>query len=607
MREVEFDRASLGNRRTALGLRLQALGLSALAAGGLLACSGSIHDDDAPPAGGAPIATPGNPTGTPDPGGAPVGGAGGGAVPGPGPSPGAPTTPEDPGRVSLRRLNRAEYNHTVRDLLGTTSTPADAFEADPAGFGYDNNGDVQILTTLQLEQYQSAAEALATEMTSGGVDKLATAARVSPCDAAAAGCIRQITNGLAQRAWRRPVLSAEIDRVMRLADLAKQRGEAATEQLRMAITGVLSSPHFIFRAEIDPASSAPGKKRLLSGYEIASRLSYLLYRSMPDDGLFAAATGGKLSTVDDVKREAVRMLADPKGAEFVRGFVTQWLDINSLTGHAVDGEKVGAFDRALAISMQAETTGFVTKFLEDNLPVKELLTARFTVLDARLAKHYGMASPSTDRPALVQLSGSQRRGLLTHASILTATSNPDRTSPVARGAWVMTHLLCAPPPPAPPDVPALPETPDKPLTARAQIEAHRADPGCAACHKLMDPIGLGLENYDAIGRWRDTEFGQPIDAAGELPDGGKFAGAVDLAEVLTKDARVPECLARNLFTYALGRNPEDGSIDAQHVARVVHSVGAAGDGSVRLRDLLLGIVTSDAFRMQKAEAIGARP
>jgi hypothetical protein len=224
------------------------------------------------------------------------------------------------------------------------------------------------------------------------------------------------------------------------------------------------------------------------------------------------------------------------------------------------------------------------------------------VIDARLAQHYGVTAPSGTEPVRVETTGANRRGLLTHASILTATSNPDRTSPVARGAWVMTHVLCTPPPAAPADVPPLPESPNVPQTGRAQIEAHRVNPGCAACHLLMDPLGLGLENFDAVGRWRDKEFGLPIDASGVLPGGAAFAGASELAVILGKDPRVPECLARNIYTYALGRHPDEGSIDAQHVARIVSQAGGA---QVRLKDLVVGIVTSDPFRMRQPEAAAA--
>lgn len=566
-----------------------------------LGCTGTIGDGrgggNNPPRGG------GEPAG---------GGAGGGMNPAP--RPGEPdngaTGPGDPGRVSLRRLNRDEYNNTVRDLLGTALRPADAFDADPAGFGYDNNGDVQTLTTQQIDQYQGAAQTLVAEATAAGLQRIADAGRTPACDLAAAGCARKLVAGFARRAWRRPVTDAEVARLMAVASAAGTRGQDALGQLRFALVAVLSAPHFYFKVETDadPASATP---HALGSFELASRLSYLIYRSMPDDALFAAAEGDRLATADEVRAQAVRMLADPRGSELVGGFVGQWLDFNSLAQHEVDPAKVGiTFSRELAMSMQAETRAFFAEFLTQNLPVTELLTAPFTFVDARLAQHYGLPAPAGGGMKRVELTDGKRRGLLTHASVLTATSNPDRTSPVARGSWVLTHLLCAPPPPPPPDVPPLPESEDVPTTTRAQIEAHRVNPGCASCHAIMDPIGLGLENYDAVGRWRDTEAGMKIDPSGVLPDGASFSGAQELTALLTKDPGLPACVGANLFTYAVSRRPEAGTADGQHVERIVRA--AAGGGSVvRLRDLLLAVVTSDPFRLRRGEPAstgpGARP
>lgn len=558
-----------------------------------LACVGEIA--------GGPTSThragPG-PDGTP-----PVGGTGTGTPPVPG-----DTAALDPGRITLRRLNRTEYNNTVRDLLGTALQPANAFPSDPIGFGFDNNGDVQSLTTLQIEQYQGAAEALVAELTTGGLDRLATAARGRACDPAAEGldCIQRLAGGLARRAWRRPVTPAELDRLMAVARASRGRGEDATAQLRFTLAAVLISPHFLFRVELDPdpRSMAPHP---VGPFELASRLSYFLYRSMPDDPLFEAAEKGRLQSEADVRREVLRMLADPKGVALVHDFAGQWLDLDGLAEHQVDPTLYGKdFDAALALAMRAETTGFFSEFLRRNLPVSNLLDARFTFLDARLARHYGLATGATGSDsARVELDGKQRAGLITQGSVLTATSLANRTSPVARGAWVMSQLLCAPPPPPPPDVPALPEGDlQAPSSARALLEQHRKDPSCSVCHRLIDPIGLGLENYDAIGRWRDRDQSGPIDAAGELPDGARFQGAVELGALLATDPRVASCLTTNLFTYAVSRQPMDGSSDGRHVERIMQRAGAGG--AVKLQDLLLAVVTSDPFRLRRGEP-GATP
>lgn len=545
-------------------------------------------------------------------GGEAAGGAGAG--PGAGAAPrgtrgagGAPGTSGglDPGRVTLRRLNRTEYNNTVHDLLGTSLRPADAFQIDPTGFGFDNNGDVQTLTTLQIEQYQGAAEALVTEATAGGLDRLAAAARTTACDPAGADCIGRLTSGLARRAWRRPVTPEELARLLAVGRAAQARGEPPLGQLRFALMAVLVSPHFLFRVELDPDPGSPAA-HALGPYELASRLSYLIYRSMPDDAALDAAARGHLATEADVRREALRMLADPKGASLIEGFTGQWLDLDELSEHEVDPALFGpAFDAALARSMRAETLAFFGEFLGQNLPVSNLLDARFTFLDARLAQHYGLPA-TAGAMTRVALDGSRRAGLLTQASVLTTTSLPNRTSPVARGAWVLSRLLCQPPPPPPADVPPLPENDTQaPASGRALLEAHRKDPACAACHALIDPIGLGLENYDAIGRWRDKDQGQPIDATGVLPDGTRFQGAVELGQRLAPDPRVARCLATNLFTYAVSRRPADGSPDDQHLQRILG--GARQDAAVRLQDLLLAMVTSDAFRLRRGEPAGGRP
>jgi hypothetical protein len=500
----------------------------------------------------------------------------------------------------MRRLNRTEYDNTLRDLLGVAMRPARAFENDPIAFGFDNNGDVQTLTTLQIEQYQAAAEAAIAEVTASDLAALATAARARVCDPAAEpDCIQRLVWGLARRAWRRPVTPAEIDRLMAVARDARSRGESPLEQLRLTLVAVLISPHFLFRVELDPDPGSP-VAHPVNAFEMASRLSYLIYRSMPDDVLFEAAEQGKLATAADVRREALRMLADPRGAALLDSFAGQWLDLDELAEHQVDPALYGtAFDPALAAAMRAETIAFLGEFLRQNLAVSQLLDARFTFVDGRLAKHYGLTSgPAVTR---VELDGKQRAGLLTQASVLTTTSLPNRTSPVARGAWVLSRLLCAPPPPPPPDVPPLPEGEvQAPASGRALLEAHRRDPGCAACHRLIDPIGLGLENYDAIGRWRDKDQGVAIDATGTLPDGAQFEGAVQLGALLARDPRVSGCLARNFYTYAVSRRPEDGSVDGQQVQRILDPIKDVG-----LRDLVLGVVASEPFRLRRGEPAAA--
>jgi hypothetical protein len=481
-----------------------------------------------------------------------------------------PPAGSDPGRVALRRLNRTEYDNTVRDLLGTRLRPAQTFAVDPTALGFDNNGDVQSVTAIQLSQYESAAEALADEALAGGAARLAELARVAACDPGAPACLQTLIGGFARRAWRRPPAADEIARVMAVAEVERGRGGDGQAQLRQALIAVLVSPHFLFRAE--PAR--PGT-RALDDHQVASRLSYLIYGSMPDDPLFQAAGAGRLRTAAEVRAQAARMLGDPRARSFVDSFAAQWLGLVELEQHDVDEAMFGkAFDPALAAAMKAETLAIFADFLRTDRPAPELVAARAPASDPRLAALYG------DSP---------RVGLLTQASILTTTSSANGTNPVTRGHWVLSQLLCSPPPPPPPKVPNLPDVAPAGKTLRARLEAHRANPTCASCHRLMDPIGLGLENYDAIGRWRATDAGEAIDASGELPDGTRFSGPAELIAALAKDPRLPGCVAEKLFTYALGRAP-----DGAQLARVQTAAG----GSAGIQALILALVESEAFRLR---------
>jgi hypothetical protein len=305
------------------------------------------------------------------------------------------------------------------------------------------------------------------------------------------------------------------------------------------------------------------------------------------------------------------MLADPRGGAFVESFGGQWLNLRELDGHRVDARLFPGFDPLLARAMKEESFRFFAEFVASDRPVQELLTARFTFVDARLAQHYGLAGAGTGGPGLsrVELTTAERGGLLTQASVLTATSAPNETNPVARGNWVLSQLLCAPPPPPPPNVPPAPEGQAAGTTVRARFEAHRTDPVCASCHGLMDPIGFALENYDAIGRFRTTDNGARIDARGQLPDGKTFDGAAELAAVLARDPRFVSCLASNLFTYAVGREPAGRADDGKHLDRIVQLAGST-PGGVTIKKLILALVTNGAFRFRGAEpaaAPGARP
>ena len=545
----------------------------------LSGCIGGIGAGPAePPAGAA--TPPGNP---------PPPGVNGSAEP--------PADPLDPGRVTLRRLTRREYNNTVRDLLGTRLRPADAFASDPAGFGYDNNADVQSLTPLQLEQYVGAAETLAREALAGGAARFAGRAGIPACDLVFEGdCQARLTRAFARRAFRRPISDGELARLLAIGAPARAQGADSFGQLELVLTGILSSPHFLFRVELDPdpTSLAPHP---LAPHELAARLSYFLWSSTPDGALLDAAEGGRLRNDTEVRAQAIRLLVDPRAAALVDSFAAQWLSLPGLEQHEVDARQF-TFDRAFAGAIRNETLAFVRELLTHDLPVEELLLARFTFLDDRLATHYGLPAVGSANLTKVMLLDDKRRGLLTQAAILTRTSFPARTSPTVRGAWVATHLLCAPPPPPPANVPALPEPAASASgTVRQRLEAHRSNPACAGCHALIDPLGLGLENYDLVGRYRTTDRGLPIDASGVMPDGTAFRGAAELSALLAADPRLPACLARNLMTYALGRGLEPS--DEPALTGVLQ--GAARASGIGLRGLILEVAASPPFRMRRGE------
>jgi len=510
------------------------------------------------------------------------------------PPPNGAGGPNDVGRVTMHRLNRAEYNNTVRDLLGTTQTPADDFPADDYGYGFDNVADVLSISPSQLELYDRAAEGLVDEAFAGPLkDNIVT------CDAEALGspCIRTIVGDFATRAWRRPVSDAEVDGLESLVDFATAAGKSTDEALRQAVWATLLSPKFIFRVEIDPDPESV-EAHPLTDWELASRLSYFVWSSMPDEELFAAAEAGLLADAAELEKQVARMLEDEKASALVDNFAGQWLQTRSLLDHQPDYAAFPDFDDELRAAMQDETKAFFRSFLEGDVGIDALLVADFTFLNDRLAEHYGLPLPGSSKVEKVQLASDQRGGLLTQGGVLTVTSLPTRTSPVKRGKWILAQLLCSEPPPPPEGVEGFEEEDLTVGTIREQLEAHRANPECAACHSIMDPLGFGLEKYDGVGAWRTTDHDQPIDATGELPTGEDFDGAAEMADLLAGDPRFGACVARQLFVYALGRGVESG--DKFHLETIGSAFGERGH---RLRELIKLIVISEPFRMRRGEPV----
>ncbi len=408
-------------------------------------------------------------------------------------------------------------------------------------------------------------------------------------DAARLEQARAVVTRFAARAFRRPPSSEEVDRVVAIFGLADARGESFERSIQVALTSVLASSRFLFLAEPEEATA----DRPLTEYELASRLSYFLWSSMPDAELFNQARAGTLRR--NLRGQVARLIQDPRADAFVSNFAGQWLQLRKLGAVTPDRDLFPGFDDSLRAAMRAETEAYFGAILRGNQSILDLLDSDYTFVNAQLAEHYGIKGVTGDQFRRVSLTDRRRGGVLTQASVLTLTSNPNRTSPVKRGQWVLQQILGTPPPPPPPDVAKLDESPQAGATAslRERMEVHRTDPKCASCHAQMDALGFSLENYDAVGRWRDLDGAFPVDPAGELPGGRKFADIRDLKTVLgaTAARKFSKTLVENMLTYALGRGLEPSDFCTSESIR---KTLAADD--YRVHAILFGIVESPAFQ-----------
>lgn len=408
-------------------------------------------------------------------------------------------------------------------------------------------------------------------------------------------CAKQILSAVMRRAYRRPVGEADVDRVLRLYREGRREG-AFDAGVEAALSAVLVSREFLFRVERDPPGIAPKSAYRVSDLELASRLSFFLWSSIPDDELLDLAERGELRKPDVLLAQTRRMLADRRSRSLVTNFAAQWLHLRNLDSITPDGRLFPDFDDNLRRAMRRETELLFEEVVREDLSVLGLLKSDHTFLNGRLAKHYGVPHVYGPRFRRVALDpGGERGGLLRHASVLTVTSYATRTSPVLRGKWVLENLLGTPPPPPPPNVPALGDnTVSAALTVRERLAKHRANAACASCHNLIDPVGFALENFDAVGRWRTGEEGKPVDASGGSPDGSLFAGVAGLEEHLLKRPELfVGTLTEKLLTFALGRGVEP--FDGPAVRNVVRSAKAA---DYRFSSLIEGIVTSTPFQMR---------
>ncbi|MCA9176971.1 MAG: DUF1592 domain-containing protein [Planctomycetales bacterium] len=413
---------------------------------------------------------------------------------------------------------------------------------------------------------------------------------------AALQCLRP----LVQRAFRRQVSDAEVAPYVKLVELATSRDESFERGLQVAVTAVLVSPQFLFRVERDPDPNDAKQSHSLNQFELASRLSYFLWSSMPDDQLFSLASQGVLNNDAVLEQQVRRMLQDPKADQLGQNFAGQWLNLRILDEVTPDPGKYPGFDAQLREDMKQETMLFFNAIMRDNRSILDVVRGDFTFLNERLAKHYGLPNVSGEQFRRVKLAADRSVGVLSHASVLTLTSNPTRTSPVKRGKWIMENLLGTPPPAPPANVPELEATAKAApgATLREQLELHRQVDSCAVCHRQMDALGFGLENFDAVGRWRDTEGGKPIDTAGELPGDVKFSGPAELGAVLAaRRDEISRCVAEKMMTFALGRGLQ--YFDRCAVDQVLERLESHEH---RFYDLVIGIVLSDPFRMRRGEA-----
>jgi hypothetical protein len=413
-------------------------------------------------------------------------------------------------------------------------------------------------------------------------------------------CAKRILSTLERRAFRRPVTDADVERLLLFYTAGRKEG-GFDLGIERALERLLVSPQFLFRIEHDPAGIAAGMPYRISDLELASRLSFFIWSSIPDDELLDVAIRGKLSDPIVLRRQAQRMLADPRSESLVTNFAEQWLFLRDIESKTPDDLMFQDFDETLRQAFRRETDLFLDSVLRGNRSVLELLTANYTFLNERLAKHYGIPHVEGSYFRRVTLPpGDPRGGLLGQGSILTITSYATRTSPVVRGKWVLENLLASPPPPPPPNVPALKtegSEAGKTLSMREALTQHRANPVCAGCHARMDPIGFAMENFDAIGRWRDRDAGKPIDTSGALPDGTRLDGMAGLKKALLRHPdQFVGTVAEKLLMYAIGRNIQ--YYDQPAIRGIVREAAA---GNNTFASLVLGVVTSAPFQMRESQ------
>jgi hypothetical protein len=493
------------------------------------------------------------------------------------------------GASPLRRLTHAEYDNSVADLLGDNTHPARNFPIDTQVGLFDNTAESQTVPVLLADQYLETAATLAQ-----AVPNVRTLVGCDPTGTSGATCVRGFVERFGRRAYRRPLTADEVTRLLSLYDTARTASDEQTG-VRGVVAAVLASPNFLFRPEFGTTGSTIAGAQRSTPFELAGRLSSLLWASVPDDTLLDAAKNGTLATREQVATQARRMLADPKARVAIAAFYDQWLGLAALDATTKDAAVYPAFDDGLRNAMREETRRFVANVLWDgDAKLSTLLTATYSFVNAPLAALYGVKGPSDAATyARVTLDPQQRAGVLTQASMLAAFARPDESSPVKRGKWVRVRMLCQDLPDPPANVPQLPPL-EANVSNRERFAMHTNNPACSGCHHLIDGLGFGLERYDGIGRIRTMSQGVAINSSGQVTDtldiDGAFNGGPELAARLAGSAQVLDCAPTQWLRYAMGRR--EGADDACSL-KAVRDAFVASNGN--LRDLMVALTQTDAF------------
>jgi hypothetical protein len=583
---------------------------------GAMACNGAISTPGGTPGGG-----PGSGSGSAASGVVPSGT--GGAIQmnqptGAGGAGGAPSTgPLDSGRLDIDRLNNLEYDNTIMALLGVDGMAQATFQPDEEG-EFDNDSDAFTLNDARFEQYFNAADTIGetvfADTTPTGLRQTYVYGLVSPpCTPSTTDttCSSQIIAAFGAKAWRRPLTPDEVTGLQALATNAIMLGENADGAIKQVVKTMIASPQFLYRIEYDPNPTST-VAHAISPYEMASRLSYTIWSNMPDSTLFnLAATGNNILTNAYLTMQVDRMLADPKGANFTNSFAGQWLGARDMQAHQVEPTAFPSFDEPLRAAFVTEELMYFDQFLTGTLPMTQFFTNTNNFVNTRLATHYGFGTPTGTTYQMVTGGSPNRIGFMGLGSFLTFTSYSYRTAPTLRGKWILLNLLCQTIPSPPPGVPSLDGTAQatdasvQQEDVRARLTAHRAMATCAACHALLDPIGLGLENFDAIGHYRTsyTVGGPTIDSSGMLPTGETFSSLPQLAGILsmgTHGQELTACASHKMMTYALARELNDPGSDTPYLQQVQMQWSTQGYG---LKDLMKDIVTNDTFKFRRGESM----